>query len=60
VVLKRAQYFITCSGKMAPGLRFTPDSLGRSLMALERYALPAPAAEQISFFDMEEQICKVI
>jgi putative DNA modification/repair radical SAM protein len=60
VVLKRAQYFITCSGKMAPGLRFTPDSLGSSLMALERYALPAPAAEQISFFDMEEQICKVI
>jgi predicted DNA-binding helix-hairpin-helix protein len=59
-VLRRAQYFVTCSGRMAPGLRFTPESLSRSLMTQERAALPAPAAEQLSLFDGENELCKAV
>jgi putative DNA modification/repair radical SAM protein len=33
VVLKRAQYFITCSGKTAEGLKITQDAVLRSLMS---------------------------
>ena len=51
VVMKRAQYFLTASGKMAEGLRFTPDSLLRSLIAAERPSLPQPEAVQLSLFD---------
>jgi putative DNA modification/repair radical SAM protein len=50
VVMKRAQYFVTCGGKMAEGLKFTPDSVLRSLVAQERAALPEPEAEQLSLF----------
>ena len=49
VVMKRAQYFLTASGQMAEGLRFTPDSLLRGLIAAERPLLPE--AEQLSLFD---------
>jgi predicted DNA-binding helix-hairpin-helix protein len=49
VVMKRAQYFLTASGKMGEGLRFTQDSLLRNLMAAER--LPQPEMEQLSLFD---------
>ena len=51
VVMKRAQYFLTASGKVADGLRFTPDSLLRSLIAAERPSLPQPPMEQLSLFD---------
>lgn len=51
VVMKRAQYFLTASGKMAEGLRFTPDSLLRSLVAAERPLLPQQEAVQLSLFD---------
>ena len=51
VVMKRAQYFLTASGKMAEVLRFTPDSLLRSLIAAERSSLPQPEMEQLSLFD---------
>jgi putative DNA modification/repair radical SAM protein len=51
VVMRRAQYFLTASGKMAEGLRFTPDSLLRSLIAAERPGLPAPEPQQLSLFD---------
>ena len=51
VVMKRAQYFLTASGKMAEGLRFTPDSLLRNLIAAERPLLPQPEAVQLSLFD---------
>mgnify|MGYP002310252111 CR=1 FL=1 len=51
VVMKRAQYFLTASGKMAEGLRFTPDSLLRGLIAAERSSLPQPEMEQLSLFD---------
>ena len=50
VVMKRAQYFLTASGKMAEGLHFTPDSLLRGLIAAERSALPQPEMEQLSLF----------
>lgn len=51
VVMKRAQYFLTCRGQMAEGLRFTPDSLLRSLIAVERPALADGKMEQLSLFD---------
>ena len=51
VVMKRAQYFLTASGKMADGLRFTPDSLLRSLAAAELPLLPQQEAVQLSLFD---------
>ena len=49
VVMKRAQYFLTASGRMADGLRFTPDML-RNLIAAERPSLPQPELEQMSLF----------
>ena len=51
VVMKRAQYFITCKGKVLEGLCLRPDSVLRSLTALERAALPASEGQQLSLFD---------
>ena len=52
VVLKRAQYFLTCSGRMLPGLsQVRPDGVLRRLVALERPALAGPVPEQLSLFD---------
>ena len=50
VVMKRAQYFLTASGRMAEGLRFTQDSLLRNLIAAERPTLPQAVFEQLSLF----------
>jgi len=49
VVLKRAQYFITCKGKIIDGLKVTSDGTIRALMA-DQYKLPSPYPEQLSFF----------
>ena len=49
VVLKRAQYFLTCSGKPLTGLRVREDGLLRHLTALE--APREPVIEQLSLFD---------
>ena len=49
--MKRAQYFLTASGKIAEGLRFTQDTLLRSLIAAERPLLPQMPMEQLSLFD---------
>ena len=49
VVLKRAQYFITCGGRMLEGLRVRPDRIPGHLAALERPGLEA-VPEQISLF----------
>ena len=49
--MKRAQYFLTAAGRRADGLRFTPDSLLRGLIAAERPHLPQPPMEQLSLFD---------
>ena len=51
VVMKRAQYFLTASGRMADGLRFTQDSLLRNLIAAEQPQLPQPELQQLSLFD---------
>ncbi|MDR2931517.1 MAG: putative DNA modification/repair radical SAM protein [Oscillospiraceae bacterium] len=54
IVLKRAVYFITCSGKYMPGMRFEPGFIYNNLIADTRRnpgALPfAPAGEQLSLF----------
>lgn len=50
VVLKRAQYFLTCGGKMLPGLRVRPDRILGHLAAQERPALAQAAPEQLSLF----------
>lgn len=49
VVLKRAQYFITCGGRMSPALRVRPEGVRRALTALEAPAL-APHYPQLSLF----------
>lgn len=51
VVLKRAEYFLTCSGRMLPGLsRVKPDSVLRQMVALERPLLAGDVPEQLSLF----------
>ena len=49
VVLKRAQYFLTCSGKPLTGLRVREDGLLRHLAVLD--APREPVMEQLSLFD---------
>ena len=49
IVMKRAQYFITCVGRMTPALRARPESVLRALSALEAPAI-APQYEQLSLF----------
>ncbi len=51
VVLKRAQYFLTCNGKMAEGLRFRQDSVLRHLVAQERPMLAQEVPEQLCMFE---------
>lgn len=52
VVLKRAQYFLTCRGKMLPGLRLRPDRILSRLTALEAPGARSGAEdwEQLSLF----------
>ncbi|HBC93749.1 MAG TPA: putative DNA modification/repair radical SAM protein [Pelotomaculum sp.] len=63
VVLKRAQYFITCGGKIADGLKITGDAVLRALMSEKAWGMynenspPHPAAEQLSLFD-EPSFCQ--
>lgn len=51
VVVKRAQYFITCGGRMREGLRFSPYTLPLQLEQMERGLLPCAAGQQLSLFD---------
>ena len=51
VVLKRAQFFLLCDGRAAPGLRFSDATLVQQLKAVERGALPSGEMEQLSLFD---------
>ena len=53
VVLKRAQYFITCGGRLLPGLRVREDSILGHLAALEKPMLMAAMPEQLSLFEGE-------
>ena len=51
IVMKRAQYFITCSGHFLPGLKCGQETVYRRLAGLEREALPPAEGEQLSLFD---------
>ena len=51
VVLKRAQYFLTCGGKLREGLRFSPATIVQQLESLERGLLPSGEMQQLSLFD---------
>ena len=51
IVLKRAQFFILCGGRMREGLRFSAETLTRQLPAVERGSLPSSAAQPLSLFD---------
>ena len=51
VVLKRAQFYIPCGGRMRSGLRFSAGTLLRQLEAVERGQLPQAEAQQLSLFD---------
>ena len=50
VVLKRAQYFLTCSGRALEGLRVGPEGALRHLAALEARTTPEQLPEQLSLF----------
>lgn len=51
VVLKRAQFFITCGGRVRNGLHFSASTLVRQLEALEQGQLPERQLQQLSLFD---------
>jgi putative DNA modification/repair radical SAM protein len=51
VVLKRAQYFITCSVKITDGLKITQDAVLRALMSETTQANLGQQPEQLSFFE---------
>lgn len=50
VVMKRAQYFLTCSGRPAAPLRLSSTGILANLMAMERASLPGEEFEQLSLF----------
>jgi predicted DNA-binding helix-hairpin-helix protein len=56
VSVKRAQYFITCNGKMLPGLKTAPDHILGALISEQERATARRAAEQLTFF--QEQITR--
>jgi putative DNA modification/repair radical SAM protein len=52
VVLKRAQYFVVCSGKILQGLKISQDAALRALISEQGQALlPEQSVQQLSFFD---------
>ncbi len=53
VVLKRAQYFITCSGKPMMGLKFSDDILLRSLVSEKCRDMLHAGEDQMNFFDAQ-------
>lgn len=51
IVVKRAQYFITCGGRTREGLQFSPATLVRQLEAVERGLITHGEMPQLSLFD---------
>ena len=51
VVMKRAQYFLTCSGQSAAPLRHSLEGVRRNLTTVERSSLPAESLDQLSLFE---------
>lgn len=61
VVLKRAQYFITCKGKTLEGVKIAPHNALKALLspkalALYRAHVPGQTA-QLSLFEQEDILC---
>ena len=50
VVMKRAQYFLTCNGALATPIRLSPESVMQNLIATEQKSLPMAQGEQLSLF----------
>ncbi|MCI2058276.1 MAG: putative DNA modification/repair radical SAM protein [Oscillibacter sp.] len=55
VVLKRARYFLTASGKLAPGGRISGEALARTLIVAEAPGAADPPMRQLSLFDSVPQ-----
>jgi len=51
IVLKRAQYFITCRGKAASGIRYDPEAVLRGLLSEHSWELAGSPMDQMSMFD---------
>ena len=51
IVLKRAQYFITCRGKTVLGIRYDPEAVLRGLLSEQSWELAGPPMEQLSLFE---------
>ena len=51
VVLKRAQYFLTCRGKSVKGIQNNPEAVLRGLLSQQGAALLSPPMEQFSLFE---------
>jgi len=51
IVLKRAQYFITCRGKSVLGIQYNPESVLRGLLSDQSWELAGPPMEQLSLFE---------
>ena len=51
IVLKRAQYFITCRGKAVLGIRYDPEAVLRGLLSEKSWELAGSPMDQISLFD---------
>jgi len=51
IVLKRAQYFITCKGKTVLGIRYDPEAVLRGLLSEQSWELAGPPMEQLSLFN---------
>ena len=50
IVLKRAQYFISCRGKAVLGIRYDPEAVLRSLLSERSWELAGSPMDQISLF----------
>jgi len=51
IVLKRAQFFITCKGKTVLGIRYDPEAVLRGLLSDQSWDLAGPPMDQLSLFD---------
>lgn len=54
VVMKRAQYFVTCDGRYLPGLKCSPEGVYRRLAGQEQAGLPGERYEQLTLFNKVE------
>ncbi len=56
IVLKRARFFLTCGGRLAEGVVFSPEAVLRGLLSKnDLRMLPSASGEQMSFVDFEDR-----